>query len=72
MLNVKQGSCEQRWDFRTSTPRTGAEPQFRSGIDGAEPAEKKVRNEGCGTTKNNFRTDRKLFPFEWQYCNILV
>jgi len=34
--------------FRPSTPRTGAEPHFRFGIDGAKPAEKgvewKVRN----------------------------
>jgi len=52
--------------------RTGAEGQFRRGIGSEEPADKKVQNEGCGTIKNNFRTDRKLFPFKWQYCTILV
>jgi len=35
----------------------GSEPHFWYGIDGSEPAEKKVRNNrGCGTIKNNFRT----------------
>jgi len=29
-----------------SAPHTGAEPHFRCGIDGSEPAEKKVRNGG--------------------------
>jgi len=33
---------------------------------------KKSGNTGCEAIKNNFRTDRKLFPFEWQYCIILV
>jgi len=45
-----------RTTLRTSAPRTGAEPQFRCRIDGTKPAEKKVRNGGCRTTKNNFRT----------------
>jgi len=35
---------------------TFAQPSAPFGIDGAEPAEKQVRNGGCGTTKNNFRT----------------
>jgi len=42
--------------FRSSAPHTGVEPHFWCEIDGAEPAEKKVRNGGRGTTKNNFCT----------------
>jgi len=38
------------------TSATPSAPSHRCGTDGAEPAEKKVRNGGCGTTKNNFRS----------------
>jgi len=56
-----------RTTFRTSAPRTGAEPQFRCGIDGAEPAEKEGAE--CWRVRNHPKllphlcTDRKLFPF---------
>jgi len=55
-----------------SAPRTSAEPHFRSGIDGAEPAEKKGAEWRMQNHQNNFRTYRKLFPFEWQKCIILI
>jgi len=52
MLNPRGGYF--RTTFHTSAPRTGAEPHFRCGIDGVEPAEKKMRNGGCGTIKITF------------------
>jgi len=39
------------WHFCTSATRTDAKLQFWCGIDGADPAEKKVRNGVCETTR---------------------